>query len=84
MILRVSLVKISIGLLFLLFSNSIFAQITLKQAYKDAFKIGVAVNDDIVSGKDKASQDIAIKHFNTITLENAMKAAIINPRSWRF
>lgn len=79
MILRVSLVKISIGLLFLLFSNSSFAQITLKQAYKDAFKIGVAVNDDIVSGKDKASQDIAIKHFNTITLENAMKAALINP-----
>ena len=60
--------------------NASFAQTTLKEAYKDAFKIGVAVNDDIVSGKDKASQDIVIKHFNTITLENSMKSALINPQ----
>lgn len=56
------------------------AQLTLKEAYKDAFKMGVAVNDAIVSGQDKASQAIVTKQFNTITLENSMKAGLINPQ----
>ena len=56
------------------------AQLTLKEAYKDAFKMGVAVNDAIVSGQDKASQAIVVKQFNTITLENSMKAGLINPQ----
>ncbi len=53
---------------------------TLKDVYKKAFLIGVAVNPAITSGRDKASQDIVIKHFNSITVENVMKAALINPR----
>ncbi|MEP7145360.1 MAG: endo-1,4-beta-xylanase [Ferruginibacter sp.] len=53
---------------------------TLKESYKDAFLMGVAVNDAIVSGRDQASQNIVVKHFNSITLENAMKAALINPQ----
>jgi endo-1,4-beta-xylanase len=52
----------------------------LKDAYKNAFLIGTAVNPSIVSGTDKASQDIVLTHFNSITVENAMKAAVINPR----
>ncbi|MEO6548668.1 MAG: endo-1,4-beta-xylanase [Ferruginibacter sp.] len=52
----------------------------LKEAYQNAFLMGVAINDAIVSGSDKASQDIVVKHFNSITLENAMKAALINPK----
>ncbi len=51
----------------------------LKDVYKEAFLIGTAVNDEIVSGFDKVSQDIVISQFNTITLENSMKAALINP-----
>jgi endo-1,4-beta-xylanase len=47
---------------------------TLKEAYKDAFLVGTALNGAIVSGKDKASQDIVVQHFNTITPENVMKA----------
>jgi endo-1,4-beta-xylanase len=54
--------------------------LVLKDVYKDAFLMGVAVNDPIVSGSAKASQDIVVKHFNTITLENSMKAALINPQ----
>ena len=53
---------------------------TLKEAYKDIFLMGMAVNDAIVSGADKASQNIVVKHFNSITLENSMKAALINPQ----
>lgn len=53
---------------------------TLKDAYRDAFVMGVAVNDRIVSGKDKISQDIVVAQFNSITLENSMKASLINPQ----
>ncbi len=52
---------------------------TLKEVYKDAFRIGTAVTPVITSGADKASQDIVINHFNSITVENVMKAALINP-----
>lgn len=52
----------------------------LKEAYKDAFLIGCAVNEEIVSGKDKASQDIVIRQFNALTPENVMKAEMVNPR----
>src|SRR6185312_13551590 len=52
---------------------------TLKQAYANDFLIGTAVNDDIVSGKDAASQALVLKHFNAITLENAMKAEVVHP-----
>src|SRR5436189_5597241 len=51
----------------------------LKDVYKDAFLIGTAVNPGTTSGRDKATQDIVIKHFNSITVENVMKAALINP-----
>lgn len=52
---------------------------TLKEAYKDAFLIGSALNGAIVSGEDQASQEIVINQFNTITAENVMKAGPINP-----
>ena len=52
---------------------------TLKDVYKDAFLIGTAVTPSITSGRDKETQDIVIKQFNSITVENVMKAALINP-----
>jgi endo-1,4-beta-xylanase len=55
------------------------AQTTLKGVYKDAFLIGTAVNPGTTSGRDKATQDIVLKHFNSITVENVMKASLINP-----
>ena len=51
----------------------------LKDAYKDAFLVGTAVNPAITSGLDTQSQQIVIRHFNAITVENVMKAALINP-----
>ena len=42
--------------------------------------MGVAVSDRIVSGAEKNSQDIVVTQFNSITLENSMKAALINPK----
>ena len=75
------------SLLFL--ANSIHAaqtksDVPLKSAYKNAFLVGSAVNDDIVSGKDKLSQQIVLEQFNTLTLENGMKAEVINPQPDEF
>lgn len=52
----------------------------LKDVYKNAFLIGTAVNPAITSGADKVTRDTTIAHFNSITVENVMKAALINPR----
>lgn len=58
----------------------------LKEAYADAFRIGTAVNNAVVSGVDMASQTLVTRHFNSITVENAMKAGPINPQPgvWNF
>jgi endo-1,4-beta-xylanase len=56
----------------------------LKDVFKDAFVIGTAVNDGIVSGKDPESRDLVLRHFASITTENAMKAGPINPRPGEF
>ncbi|MBB1287614.1 endo-1,4-beta-xylanase [Pseudoalteromonas sp. SR43-6] len=52
----------------------------LKNTFVDSFKMGVAVNQDIVTGKNAAAQSIIAKQFNTVTLENAMKAEVIYPQ----
>jgi len=52
----------------------------LKDVYKDAFLIGTAVTPTITSGKDQASQAIVKAHFNSITVENVMKAETLNPK----
>ncbi|WP_454832874.1 endo-1,4-beta-xylanase [Pseudoxanthomonas wuyuanensis] len=57
------------------------AQTSLKDAYSEAFLLGVAVNDDIVSGRDARSQALVPVHFNAITAENVMKNEVVNPRS---
>ncbi|MEO7996866.1 MAG: endo-1,4-beta-xylanase [Gemmatimonadaceae bacterium] len=54
--------------------------LTLKAAYANAFRIGSAINPEIVSGRDSLSQRIVIQQLNTITAENVMKAATLNPR----
>jgi len=52
----------------------------LQEAYEGAFLIGSAVSGRIVSGRDKASRDIVVQQFNTITSENVLKAGPINPQ----
>ena len=52
----------------------------LKNTFADSFKMGVAVNQDIVTGINAAAQSIIAKQFNTVTLENAMKAEVIYPQ----
>jgi endo-1,4-beta-xylanase len=59
---------------------------TLKEVYKDAFKMGCMVNDGIVRGRDSVSRNLILQQFNSITLENSLKAEVVNPRPgvWNF
>ncbi len=52
---------------------------TLSAAYEDAFLVGTAVNEAITSGEDAVAQEIVRRHFNTLTVENVMKAEEVNP-----
>ena len=66
-------------------SNSLLAdQLPLKSAFAPSFKIGLAVNDDIVSGKSSTLQKIVEQQANSITLENSMKAEIVNPTKGKY
>ncbi len=62
---------------------------TLKDAFKDYFPIGTAVNRSMMTGgagfrrnAEWNAQDVAVlkKHFNQITAENDMKWQLIHPR----
>ncbi len=55
------------------------SNLTLKEAYQEAFKVGNVLNEDMVSGIDTVSQKIITNHFNVITPENIMKAEVVNP-----
>ena len=53
---------------------------SFKEAYDGAFMMGTAVNRFITSGRDAKALEITLKHFNTITAENELKAGPINPQ----
>lgn len=61
---------------------------TLKEAFKDHFQVGTAVNRAITTGRafrrtpEQVSQDIALvqAQFNQLVAENEMKWALIHPR----
>jgi endo-1,4-beta-xylanase len=65
-------------------STSAFAQTqatpTLKDTFKDAFYLGVAVNSSQLTGVDTQGDALIVQQFNSITPENVMKWAIIHPR----
>ena len=52
----------------------------LKDAYRDAFKVGVAINQEISSGQDSRWGELLAKNFNAVTPENVMKVERINPK----
>lgn len=62
------------------------AQTSLKDAYKDAFKMGVAIGRMQISGRVPQATDLVLQHFNSISPENDMKPEVIhpNPDTWNF
>ncbi len=51
----------------------------LKDIYRDDFLIGVAVGPYVYQGEDKEIGGLVARHFNSLTCENAMKWASVNP-----
>nr|WP_321450871.1 endo-1,4-beta-xylanase [uncultured Carboxylicivirga sp.] len=52
----------------------------LKDALRNQFFIGTALNTNQIFGKDSAGVDIIKKHFNSIVAENCMKSEVIHPK----
>jgi len=59
-------------------------QPALKEALKDKFLIGVAVNADQAAGKDTAALRVIKQHFNSVVPENCMKSEVIHPQEDKF
>lgn len=53
--------------------------ITLKEAYKESFYIGVAINENQILEKDSLEATLISNEFNSITAENIMKSMFIHP-----
>ena len=64
-----------------LFSCGIFKTDSLFKANKEFFPIGSAVEPDQLSGPES---EILIKHYNSITAENAMKYLSTEPKEGQF
>ena len=56
------------------------ATTSLKDAYRDAFKVGVAINAATALGTDTATRALVVREFNSITADNFLKAALVNPQ----
>jgi endo-1,4-beta-xylanase len=52
---------------------------SLKDAYKNDFLIGAAINASQIEEQDAHANKIIIQHFNAITPENIMKCEVIHP-----
>lgn len=68
----------------LAFAGCATAQPTLKEAFKEHFLVGAALNESQFNERDAVQMAIIKKQFNTITPENVMKWARIHPDPERF
>lgn len=61
-------------------ARSADTSVTLKDAYKDCFMIGVALNQRQFTERDTNGAALVKRHFNSISPENVMKWESIHPR----
>ncbi len=57
---------------------------TLKDAFKDYFYIGTALNNGQINGTNTQALEVIKEHFNSIVAENIMKSEQIQPREGEF
>jgi len=76
---KVSSLFFTFILIYMLTQSVVKAQTTLKDAFKDFFYMGVALNDAHVMGKDPKSIKIVEEQFNSITPENNLKWERVHP-----
>jgi len=56
----------------------------LKDSFKGKFRIGAAISTAMLQGRESGAQDLVIRHFNSVTAENAMKPDAMQPREGEF
>lgn len=66
------------------YTNDKFEFVPLKEAFKDKFRIGVALNNRQIWGRDTAAIKIVKTHFNSIVAENCMKIKSLQPQEGQF
>jgi endo-1,4-beta-xylanase len=71
---------IRVGLMCLLASASVCAQTTLKDAFRDDFRIGAAINAAQFGDRDPAGAALVKAQFNSISPENVLKWEAVHPR----
>ena len=57
------------------------APLTLKDAFKDSFTMGVAINQKQFTGQDTNGEALIVSQYNSIAPENVLKWANIHPRA---
>lgn len=72
--------KILIGIFFAGLTTNAYAQPRLKDAYKDDFRIGAALNPAQFTEQDARGAAIVKAQFNTITPENVLKWERVHPK----
>ena len=60
------------------------AQLTLKDAFKDSFLVGAALNPEQFSGKAGCENSLIVAQFNSISPGNVLKWGPIHPRPGRY
>jgi endo-1,4-beta-xylanase len=80
-----TLAKTALAVLLLAGSGTdVFAQTTLKEAFKDSFRIGAALNPAQFSERDARTAAMIKAQFNTITPENVLKWGLVHPAPDRY
>jgi len=62
----------------------LYGQSALRDAFRQHFLIGGALNENQFSGRDRRGEAIAETHFNTISPENILKWQSLQPEEGRF
>ncbi len=79
--------QISLTILIMMICLSAFSTNSpkgLKDVFQGKFYLGTALNTGQINGKDTAAVRIIRQHFNSITAENCMKSALIQPQEGKF
>jgi len=75
---------IALFVVIFLFSVDLAAQAKLKEAFKDYFLIGAALNREQIFEKDKNGAQIVTEQLNTVSPENILKWAEVHPEPDRY
>jgi len=68
------------GLLLSGLLTTAFGQITLKDAFRNAFRIGAAINESEFAGQNPGDAALVQAQFNSVSPENVLKWLLVHPK----